>query len=97
VSYTLIPASDFCISSDDTAPFLILVHSAPDNVALRNAVRETWGGVRGARTTFLLGAVEAGGKQTALEREHEEHGDLVQGTFVDAYRNMTYKHLMGYR
>nr|CAD7431421.1 unnamed protein product [Timema monikensis] len=33
-------------------------------------------------------------EQLALEEENREHRDMVQGSFRDAYRNMTYKHVM---
>jgi hypothetical protein len=32
--------------------------------------------------------------QAALETENDRHHDLLQGSFRDAYRNMTYKHVM---
>ncbi|EAA01640.3 AGAP002017-PA [Anopheles gambiae str. PEST] len=32
--------------------------------------------------------------QAAIEAEQRLHGDLIQGNFVEAYRNLTYKHLM---
>ena len=31
----------------------------------------------------------------ALQAENHEHADIVVGSFRDAYRNLTYKHLMG--
>jgi len=30
-----------------------------------------------------------------IVEESEVHHDLIQGNFIDAYRNMTYKHVMG--
>lgn len=75
---------------------LILVHSAPRNWNKRNVVRETWGrDDPRARLFFLLGAVESRQLQHKLERENYLYGDLIQGNFQDAYRNMTYKHVMG--
>jgi Galactosyltransferase len=35
--------------------------------------------------------------QREVEQEQVKHGDLLQGNFVEAYRNLTYKHLMGLR
>jgi hypothetical protein len=32
--------------------------------------------------------------QVSLESENDQHHDLLQGSFRDAYRNMTYKHIM---
>uniref|UniRef100_A0AAG5CMS6 Hexosyltransferase n=1 Tax=Anopheles atroparvus TaxID=41427 RepID=A0AAG5CMS6_ANOAO len=33
-------------------------------------------------------------KQAAIDAEQRLHGDLIQGNFIEAYRNLTYKHLM---
>jgi hypothetical protein len=32
--------------------------------------------------------------QVSLESENDRHHDLLQGSFRDTYRNMTYKHVM---
>ncbi len=96
VGYTLRPADTFC----ETASLVAVVHSALANVDLRNTIRDTWASVEGWRTVFVLGATsgnEAGRAQEAIAQEHDLHGDIVQGSFVDAYRNMTYKHLLAYR
>ncbi|XP_063235154.1 beta-1,3-galactosyltransferase 5 [Bacillus rossius redtenbacheri] len=81
---------------NESAPLLlVLVHSAPANADKRRAIRDTWGARRDAlRLLFLLGEVDSGAAQLALEREDLAHGDLVQGSFRDSYRNMTYKHVM---
>ncbi|XP_069674444.1 beta-1,3-galactosyltransferase 5-like [Periplaneta americana] len=98
---TLIDVKDFsfqlnnfpCNASEGPPLLLVLVHSAPGNADKRRAIRETWG--RGAlRVLFLLGAVQSAQAQRALEEENRLHRDLVQGRFVDSYRNMTYKHVM---
>uniref|UniRef100_A0A1B0C8A3 Hexosyltransferase n=1 Tax=Lutzomyia longipalpis TaxID=7200 RepID=A0A1B0C8A3_LUTLO len=33
--------------------------------------------------------------QLAIEGENKRFGDIIQGNFIDAYRNLTYKHIMG--
>uniref|UniRef100_A0A182RQX3 Hexosyltransferase n=1 Tax=Anopheles funestus TaxID=62324 RepID=A0A182RQX3_ANOFN len=74
---------------------LVLIHSAPANLAKRNTIRATWGEPDDrARLIFLMGAVNSSASQRAIERESRLHEDIVQGSFVDAYRNMTYKHVM---
>uniref|UniRef100_A0A182M3G7 Hexosyltransferase n=1 Tax=Anopheles culicifacies TaxID=139723 RepID=A0A182M3G7_9DIPT len=74
---------------------LILIHSAPGNRAKRQTIRDTWGEPDArARLIFLIGAVDSGALQQAIELESRQHDDIVQGNFVDAYRNMTYKHVM---
>ena len=46
---------------------------------------------------LVLGEVEDGRQQDDIEEEHRRHGDILQATFKDSYRNLTYKHLSGYR
>lgn len=76
-------------------PILVtIVHSAPDNFRKRRVIRDTWGSDPRSLRIFLLGAANSSNLQEKLELESSIHGDLVQGNFEDAYRNMTYKHVM---
>lgn len=62
-----------------------------------------------ARTVFLLGRGRGGDSEGVagdspgfdvegvVAREAARHGDLVVGSFVDHYHNLTYKHVMGLR
>jgi len=98
---TLIDVKDFTFqlnnfpcNGSSSLLLLVLVRSAPENVENRRTIRETWG--RGFhRVLFLLGAVESRAAQAALEEENRTYRDLVQGRFLDSYRNLTYKHIMG--
>ncbi|KAK5643272.1 hypothetical protein RI129_007117 [Pyrocoelia pectoralis] len=49
------------------------------------------------RRIFLLGLAPTDKytKQAAIVDEERRFGDLLQGNFIEAYRNLTYKHLMG--
>lgn len=83
---------------------LILVHSAPANSEKRQLIRDTWGsvsrdlaGLSPLRICFLLGAVDNATQQQALQVENNQYGDLIQGSFQDDYRNMTYKHVMAFK
>lgn len=74
---------------------LVLVHSAPTNWYKRNTIRDTWGQHDPrAKLVFLLGAVNSSILQRRIEQENRMYDDIVQGSFLDAYRNMTYKHVM---
>lgn len=85
--------------------FMILVHSAPDHFAERQAIRSTWGSVKSLkswaiRLVFLLGTDTPPSNPSVRKsvfRESFLFGDIVSGNFHDSYRNLTYKHLMGYR
>ena len=84
--------------------FMIIVHSAPDHFAERQAIRDTWGSVKNVknwaiRLVFLLGSGQESELSTrkSIFRESAIFGDIVSGNFHDTYRNLTYKHLMGYQ
>lgn len=52
------------------------------------------------RRVFLLADIPPHEKfitQAAIQDEHKRFNDIVQGNFVEAYRNLTYKHVMGLR
>lgn len=97
---TLINLTDFRFTMNHdpcnrTQPLLLmLVHSAPGNFLKRHVVRETWGQQTADVTLlFLVGSSKQ--HQSRLEEENKKYKDLIQGNFLDAYRNMTYKHVMG--
>ena len=97
VDYIKKPSDTICAEPPE---ILILVHTAPKQAFLRDAVRETWGNetsVPGIKTIFLLGETQDEDTDAEIEAESILHGDIVQGSFQDSYRNMTYKHLLGYR
>ncbi|XP_055537757.1 beta-1,3-galactosyltransferase 5 [Wyeomyia smithii] len=74
---------------------LVLVHSAPTNWYKRNTIRDTWGQHDPrAKLIFLIGAVNSSVLQRRIKQENRLYDDIVQGNFIDAYRNMTYKHVM---
>lgn len=85
--------------------FMIIVHSAPDHFSERQAIRSTWGSVKSIknlaiRLIFVLGKTQVGPNlnlENSIRRENELFGDIVVGNFVESYRNLTYKHLLGYK
>lgn len=82
-------------NNDSIIDVLVLIHSAPDNIDKRNTIRQTWGEQKdNIKIVFLFGEVKDFKKQNELEMENNIFGDIIQGNFVDAYRNMTYKHVM---
>lgn len=84
-------------ANETSVPLLtvILVHTAPNNTAKREAVRETWGKKDPrSRLFFLMGAVDSIPLQNKLIEENNQFHDLIQGNFMDTYHNLTYKHVM---
>ncbi|XP_014665843.1 PREDICTED: beta-1,3-galactosyltransferase 5-like [Priapulus caudatus] len=45
----------------------------------------------------MVGLPEQESRQSAIEKESANKGDIVQGAFVDTYSNLTYKHIMALR
>jgi len=78
----------------------IMIHSKPSHQSLRNTLRQTWASnqkVVKTRTVFVVGKSLDHDLETAIDTESKEHGDILQGDFIDSYRNMTYKHLLVYK
>ena len=87
--------ADIC-SSRPSLRWLFYVHSAPSNGPKRDNIRATWGnpGLHPVGTTllvFIVGQADDPGTQRQLEEEQRRYGDIVQGDFVDAYKNLTLK------
>lgn len=75
--------------------FLIMIHVHPYHDDIRAAIRETWGrGDPRALVYFALGAVRSAEKQREIELEDAQYHDIIQGNFIDAYHNLSYKHSM---
>ncbi|XP_059615544.1 UDP-GalNAc:beta-1,3-N-acetylgalactosaminyltransferase 1-like [Phlebotomus argentipes] len=75
--------------------FIVLIHSAPRKRENRDNIRQSWGGWKvDHRVLFLLGTVESQDLQREIQTESDFFQDIVQGNFVDTYRNLSYKHVM---
>lgn len=83
--------------------FVIVITSTPDHFQHREEIRRTWcnGSVLsdsvGAsfQCFFLVGQTNDTGVQLRLSLEHQTHADILQGSYVDSYRNLTHKVMHG--
>lgn len=74
---------------------LVLIHSHPNNFDKRQAIRRTWGqNNKIVKTLFMTAFIEDVNIEEKLYEEHKTYGDLVQGSFTEHYKNLTYKHVM---
>ena len=81
---------------------LILIFSVNYNLLARRTIRETWltpmyDKSLWVQHVFLLGQSTNTSVDKQLHREHSEYGDIIQFSFYDTYRNLTYKTIMGYK
>ncbi|KAL4712449.1 hypothetical protein ACJJTC_007465 [Scirpophaga incertulas] len=75
---------------------VVIVASKPTNYENRMVIRNTWGRTSDStKVVFLLGESNNATVSQKIINESLLYGDIVQGNFDDAYRNMTYKHVMG--
>ncbi|GAB1603397.1 beta-1,3-galactosyltransferase 2-like [Argonauta hians] len=82
--------------------FIIIVHTAPDHFERRISMRQTWANKNAyqnftLRIVFLLGTTMNNKTQIKINRENTMYHDLVQGDFLDSYRNLTHKGVLGFR
>lgn len=81
---------------------LSYIHTAPDHHKRRTAIRNTWGNLRNFkditfRIVFLMGKPTNQVVQDGIQLEYDMYGDIVQEDFIDSYRNLTFKAIMGMR
>lgn len=81
---------------------IILVTSHVANDYNRNVIRHSYPkdlfDKFNAHLVFLLAVATANNEPSIYITDKErEYDDVVQGTFVESYRNLTYKHLMGFK
>ena len=81
---------------------LVMVHTAPAHIWRRQEMRRTWlnrthYSPENVLVIFLVGTVRNDTIQKALYKESKINGDIIQGDFIDSYRNLTNKGVMGYR
>lgn len=81
---------------------IVVVYSSPHHFVRRNILRRTFLNATSRvyepetiRVVYLLGLVTNSTLQTQIEDENFIHGDIVQGYFMDSYRNLTNKGVMG--
>ncbi|XP_067943486.1 beta-1,3-galactosyltransferase 1-like [Watersipora subatra] len=88
-----------CEKRPDT---LIWIHTAPSHIRHRMFLRDTWANPshfrkRKVTLVFFLGLSLDDAIQDMIEYESETYHDIVQESFVDSYRNLTYKAMAGCR
>ena len=90
-------------SSVDNLSVLIIIHTAPAHFDRRQNIRRTYANATyfqplgTLRVLFLLGRVKDPSVQDKIVTEFQQYGDILQGDFIDAYKNLTHKGVMAYK
>ena len=78
---------------------LILVATAPGNIARRNVIRKTWASDPSMnirwKTVFLVGQAKDSTQEEHLEAERFMYNDVIRGAQRETYQNLTLKTQMG--
>ncbi|XP_040072207.1 beta-1,3-galactosyltransferase 5-like [Ixodes scapularis] len=95
-NYT-INVEDLCHENANPAPIelLVLVATAPKNVQLRDAIRQTYGrDLKSSprnKVAFVLGRTTKPALERSIRQEQLLHSDIIQADFIDTYNNLTIK------
>lgn len=93
-NFTFINNNRFACTKPDVF-LLVLIPSAPKNADKRDTIRKTWGERKDSiQILFMLGLSEDEITEKAIAKESERFADIVQGNFLDSYKNITYKSVM---
>ena len=90
-----------CRKDKTSAPdILIYVHSEAKDSIGRQRIRETWATIHSSGNVtftyvFMLARYADFQHQHEIETESAKHHDIIQEDFVENYRNLTYKNVMG--
>lgn len=86
----------------NTSLLTIIITSSPDHLDQRSQIRQTWCNASAARhqkgawhCVFLIGQTPLSYIDSAVEEEADNFQDILRGTYVDSYRNLTLKVLHG--
>ncbi|XP_062611993.1 beta-1,3-galactosyltransferase 5-like [Saccostrea cucullata] len=79
-----------------------MVHTAIGHFEAREEMRATWLNItqykpETVRVIFLVGTTKKESDQEKLSQESEKFNDIIQGDFMDTYRNLTNKGVLGFK
>lgn len=102
MNFTFVLNKPFTCSEGVPPLWIIYVHTAPANVERRQILRSTWANNNlftdhRTRTIFLVGTPTDAKDQEIVTKEYHQYGDIIQGSFIESYKNLTIKGIMGLR
>ncbi|XP_064605003.1 beta-1,3-galactosyltransferase 5-like [Liolophura sinensis] len=88
---------------EENAILLIMITSAPGNYERRNAIRKSWCSshtmgfsAQQWQCVFMIGQTENSTISTHITQEAFRFRDILQGSYLDVYRNLTLKVFHGF-
>lgn len=103
-NFNYVIENDICKSYDanEEIELLILITTTHKKVRARTSLRSTWlsftkGNTANIRYAFLLGETDDKRNREEILREDDIYHDIIKEDFNDAYLNLTYKTIMGFK
>lgn len=99
----VISSDNICnVSNNERIDLIVLILTVHQNLKARNALRRTWltytgKNTKNVRYVFLLGETRDERLRKDVLEENEWSHDIVKENFVDSYKNLTYKTIMGFK
>ena len=76
-----------------------IVHSALNHQEKRNIIRKTWSqaskDMPNLQIIFVVGTSTVKSDVKGIYLEADEYKDILMGDFIDSYRNLSYKNILG--
>ena len=76
-----------------------IVHSALNHQEKRKIIRKTWSqaskDLPNLQIVFVLGTSTVKSDVKGIYLEADEYKDILMGDFIDSYRNLSYKNILG--
>lgn len=91
INFQLSP-SNLC--EGDSKFVFVYVFSYVNDFDRRRIIRETWGRDQNIRVGFVLGKISDSSIQELVRSEQNQYDDIIQGNFIDSYRNLSYKSIL---
>jgi hypothetical protein len=101
--FAIVSASawDLCMNSSGSGlDLFVYLWTRPSSVKVRQAIRKTWANrsmFPKMNVGFILGLSSDESVNSMIIKESEQYGDIVQGDFLDTYRNLSFKSLTAWR
>ena len=101
-SYVIQNSAICNVTDGQTIDLIILILTVHKNFKARSAIRNTWvthsgKNTKNIRYVFLLGETRDEIVRKTVIQESELHHDILMEDFVDSYKNLTYKTIMGFK
>ncbi|RNA34855.1 beta-1-3-galactosyltransferase 5-like [Brachionus plicatilis] len=95
------PGLKICAGNQSHLMVIAFVCSSPKNFYQRKLIRQTWAQKslfgKYLRVVFLLADPQNKTIDEEVKKEYEQYSDIVQENFIDSYRNLSLKTIMGFR